>query len=188
MCDALAKMTTPEAQTEGLLNEWMVLARHSKRVHEEASCHFRKWSDVSMISSIVLGSNSSLLNIVLGSIHLVVVNLSQICLGVTGLGATVIMKLSKQMELDANAINHSEHAQRYSELYRQIRAEVVLLRMNESSYASSTDFLKACAAELNRIEESAPAVPEHVSKRLGAKCTCSPAPFPPRRDSLVVTM
>ena len=42
ICDALAKMTTREAQTEGLLNEWMVLARYDKRVHEEASCHSRK--------------------------------------------------------------------------------------------------------------------------------------------------
>ena len=181
-------MTTPEAQTEALLNEWMVLARHNKRVHEEASSYFRKWADVSMISSIVMGSTSSLLNIVLGAIepvNLVVVNLSQIMLGITGLGKTVIVKLSKQMELDANAIHHSAYAMRYSELHRLIRAELVLLRMNDSSYASSTDFLKTCAAELNRIEESAPNVPEHVSKRLGAKCTCSPAPSPPRRDSTV---
>ncbi len=148
-------MMSPEAQTEGLLNEWMVLARHNKRVHEEASSYFRKWADVSMISSIVMGSTSSLLNIVLGAIehvHLVVVNLSQIMPGITGLGATVIMTLSKQLELDANAIQHSEYALRYSELHRQIRAELVLLRMNDSSYASSTDFLKFCAAELNRIE------------------------------------
>ena len=110
-------MTTPEAQTEALLNEWMVLARHNKRVHEEASSYFRKWADVSMISSIVMGSTSSLLNIVLGAIepvNLVVVNLSQIMLGITGLGATVIMMLSKQLELDANAIHHSEYVMRYS--------------------------------------------------------------------------
>jgi hypothetical protein len=98
------------------------------------------------------------------------------------------MTLSMQLELDAYAINHSESALRYSELHWQIRAELVLLRMNDSSYASSTDFLKTCVAELNRIEESAPAVPEHVSKRLGAKCTCYPAPSPPRRDLTVLTM
>jgi len=182
-------MTTPEAQTEGLLGELMFLARHNKRVHEGALCHFRKLADVSMISSVVLGSTFSLLNIVLGSIepaHLVVVNLSQICLGITGLGAVVITTLSTQLELDANAINHSEYALRYSELYRQVRAELVLLWMNDSRYASFTEFLKTCPAELNCIEESAPAVPKHVSKRLGAKCTCSPAPSPPRRDSTVL--
>jgi hypothetical protein len=81
------------------------------------------------------------------------------------------MTLSKQLELDANAINRSEYALRHSELHRMIRAEIALLRMNDSSYASSTNFLKTCAAELNRIEESASTIPEYVSERLGAKCT-----------------
>jgi len=139
-----------------------------------------------MISSIVLGSTSSLLNVVLGVIqpaHLVIVNISHVVLRLTGLSASVIMTLSKQLELDANAIHHSEYASKCSELHRQIRAELVLFRMNDSSYASSTDFLKTCEAELNRIEESAPPIPEHISKRVGAKCTCSPAPSPARRSS-----
>jgi len=156
---------TPEAQTEALLNEWMVLARQYGRVHDEAASYFRKWADASMISSIVLGSTISLLNVVLGAIqpaHLVVVNLSQIVLGLTGLSTTVITTLSKHLELDANAINHSESASKFSELHRQIRAELVLLQMIDSSYASSKDFLKTCAAELNRIEESSPPIPEHI--------------------------
>ena len=127
-----------------------------------------------------------MLNVVLGVIqpaHLVIVNISQIVLGLTGLSASVIMTLSKQLELDANAIRHSEYTSKYSELHRQIRSELVLLRMNDSSYASSTYFLKTCAAELNRIEESAPLVPDHVSKRVGAKCTYSPAPSPARCSS-----
>ena len=106
-------MATPEAQTEGLLNERMVLARHNKRMHEETSSHFRKWAGMSMISSIVMGSTSSLLNFVLGAIepvHLFVVNRSLICLGITGLGATIIVPLSKKMEPEVNAINHSEYA------------------------------------------------------------------------------
>ena len=76
----------------------MVLARHNKHVHANTPIYFRRWADVSMISSIVPGSISSLFNVVLGSIepvHLVVVNLSQICLGITGLGATATMTLSK---------------------------------------------------------------------------------------------
>ena len=131
-----------------------------------------------MISSIVLGSTSSLPNVVLGTIqrgHLVIVNISQIVLG-------FLDTLSKQLELDSNAINHAEYASNYSELHRQIRAELVLLRMNDNSFASSTDFAKTCVTELNRIEESAPDIPEHISKRVGAKCTCSPAQSPPRRS------
>jgi len=60
--------------------------------------------------------------------------------------------------------------------------KLVLLRMNDSSFASSTDFLKQCAAELNRIEESALAIPEHVIKRVGAMCTFSPAQSPSRQS------
>jgi hypothetical protein len=172
---------TPKAQTEALLTEWMMLARHNKRVHEAASLYLRKWADTSMILSVITGTTSSILNIVLGvldPVQLVVVNLSHIVLGLTGLGATVIMTISKQLDLDALGILHAEYSPKYSELHRQIRAELVLLRMNDSTFASSIDFLKQCAAELNRIEKSAPAIPEHVQKKVGAKCTCSPAQTP----------
>ena len=40
---------SPEAQTEGLLTEWTMLARHTKRVHGAASTYYRKWADTSMI-------------------------------------------------------------------------------------------------------------------------------------------
>ena len=121
-----------------------------------------------MIMSIINGTTSSILNIILGvldPVQLIVVSLSQVLLGLTRLRATVIMTISKQLDLDALGISHAEYSSKYSELHRQIRAELVLLRMNDSSFASSTDFLKQCAAELNRIEESAPAIPEHVQKR-----------------------
>ncbi len=51
-----------------------------------------------MISSIVLESTSSLLNVVLGAIHpahLAIANISQIVLGLTGLLVTVMITLSK---------------------------------------------------------------------------------------------
>ena len=31
------RMSSLEAQTTGLLNEWMALARHNRRVHDEAA-------------------------------------------------------------------------------------------------------------------------------------------------------
>jgi hypothetical protein len=71
---------------------------------------------------------------------------------------------------------------KYSELHLQIRAELVLLRMNDYSFASSIEFFKQCAAELNRIEESASAIPEHVQKKVRVKCTCSPAQYPSRQS------
>jgi hypothetical protein len=73
-------------------------------------------------------------------------NLSQIRMGLTGLGATVIMTISRQLDLDALGILHAEYSSKYSELHRQIRAETVLLWMNDSSFASSTYFLKQYAA------------------------------------------
>jgi hypothetical protein len=35
------KMSSPEAQTEAILNELMVLARHNRQVHDEAATYFR---------------------------------------------------------------------------------------------------------------------------------------------------
>ena len=87
--------------------------------------------------------------------HLIYANLFQICLGLTALGVNVFMTMSKQIKLDTNAINHSKYTLSYSELHRLIRAKLFLLRMNDSSYASSSHFLKTRVAELNRIEESA---------------------------------
>jgi hypothetical protein len=162
-----------------------MLAMHNKRVHGAALTYYMKWDDTFLIMRVITGTTSSILNIVLGvlePVHLVVVNLSQILLGLTGLGATVIMTIRKQLELDALGILLAEYSSRYSELHRQIRSELVLLRINDSSFASSTDFLKQCAAELNWIEESAPAIPGHVVKRVGAKCTCSPAQSPSRQS------
>jgi hypothetical protein len=164
-----------EAQMEGLLTKWMMLARHNKRVHGAASTYYRKWPDTSMIMSIITGTASSILNIVLGvldPVNYVVVNLSKILFGLTGLGATVIMMISKQLDLDALGFLHAGYSSKYSKLHRQICAELVLLWMNDSRYASPTEFLKTCAADMKRIEECAPAIPEHVIKRVGAKCTC----------------
>ncbi len=74
--------------------------------------------------------------------HLTIVNISQNVLDLIGLLATVIVTLSKQLELDSNVTNHSEYASKCRELHRQIRAEFVLLRMNDSSCVSPTEFLK----------------------------------------------
>jgi len=89
----------------------MMLARHNKRVHLAASTYYMKWADISMIMSVITGTTSSILNIVLGVIEPVnydVVNLSQIRLGLGGMGATVVMTIRKQLDLDALGILHAE--------------------------------------------------------------------------------
>jgi hypothetical protein len=59
-----------------------------------------------------------------------------------------------------------------------IRSEFVLLKMNDSSFASSTDFLETCQNELNRIEELAPAIPLLIEEKLGSKYVASPTQSP----------
>ena len=66
-----------------------------------------------MIMNIITETASSILNIVLGvldPVQLVVVNLSQILLGLTGLGATVILTISNQLDLDALGILLAEYS------------------------------------------------------------------------------
>ena len=85
----------------------------------------------SILSSIVLvGTTGSILNIVLGALDpfsSFIVNVAQIAVGASGLVATAIITASKQLELEANTSHHIEHASKYGELCRTIRAELVLI-------------------------------------------------------------
>ena len=59
----------------------------------------------------VLGSTCGVLNIALGAIEpvsFVFVNVAQICLGAIGLLSTGIFVVSKQLDLEANVIQHLE--------------------------------------------------------------------------------
>ena len=167
-------MARPHIETtETSLNEWMALARHNKKLHEASAAYYKTFADTSMLAAVVLGSSGGILNIVLGAIDplsFVLVNVAQIVLGSLGLISTAIITASKQLELEANTLHHLEHASKYSELHRTIRSELVLIRMNDSSFASKTDFLKTIQHELDRIEENAPAIPSHIELKLGAKC------------------
>jgi hypothetical protein len=147
--------------TESVLNTWMVLARRNKKLHHDASAYFKKMAEASMVTALVLWASSGLLNVVLGVLDptTLLINVAQIVLGMTGLSTTIIVQVAKQLELDANNLHHNEAALKYGELHRMIRSGMVLLRRNDSSYASVEDFLKQCQNELNRIEETAPAVP-----------------------------
>ena len=164
--------------TENLLSEWMSLAKHNKKLHEESAAYYKKFADTSVLTAIVMGSTGSILNIVLGAVDpfsFVFVNVAQIALGCTGLIATGIITASKQLEFEKNTLHHIEHANKYGELHRTIRAELILFHMKDSSYASKTDFLKVIEHELDRIEENAPSIPDHIQRKLGPKCVSSPS-------------
>ena len=129
-----------------------------------------------MVTAFVLGASSGLLNVVLGVLDptTILINVAQIVLGMTGLSATIIVQVAKQLELNENTIHYNEAALKHGELHRMIRSELILLRRDNSRYASAEDFLKHCQNELSKIEESAPAVPEHI----GAKYIFSPMQSP----------
>ena len=173
--------SSPNSESpETLLTEWMLMCRHRKRLHNEAYKYYKRYADTSILSAIILGSTAGILNIGLGAIEpisFVAVNIAQICLGAAGLASTAIITASKQLEFEKNALDHLEHAGKYSEIHRSIRAELVLLRMHDSAFASNTDFMKAIQHEIDRIEESAPST-AFIEVKIGAKCTASPTPSP----------
>jgi hypothetical protein len=160
-----------------IFSGWMKLAKHNKQLQEASALYYKKFAEILILSSIVLGNTGSILNIILGALDpfsFVIVNVAQIILGASGLVATVIITASKQLKLEANTLHHIEHASKYVELYRTARAELVLIRLNDSSYASKTDFLKHIEHELDRIELNAPTIPNHIERNLGPKCIASP--------------
>ena len=57
----------PELETtESLLDAWMKLAKWNRVMHEAATDYYGKFEETSAISAIVLGSTTSLLNVVFG--------------------------------------------------------------------------------------------------------------------------
>jgi len=166
---------------ETLLVEWMLMCLHRKMLHNEAYKYSKRYADTSILSAIISGSTSAILNIGLGAIEpisFVAVNITQICLGATGLASTAIITASKQVEFEKNALEHLEHAGKYSVIHRSIRGELVLLRLNDSAFASNTDFMKTIQHEIDRIEESTPSLPGFIEAKIVAKCNMSPTQPP----------
>ena len=91
-------------------------------------------------------------------------------LGVTGLVSAGIMSASKQLGWETkHQLIHEEYTARYSEVVRMINSEETLMRLNDSSYASRGDFIKAVQNELDRIEDHAPPIPGFLETKLGVK-------------------
>ena len=111
-----------------LLSEWMqLIAKENKNMHEEASNFYKAWSDSCMLTSIILGSFSGGLNVILGAVDPLAFMFAQIGLGVVVLTSTGILTASKQLKLDECVIKHQEYSSRFKYLHRTIQAELVLL-------------------------------------------------------------
>ena len=85
--------------SELILNEWMLLARHKKKLQDAAAKYYKICADNSMICAIALGSTNGILNVALGAIEpvsfVLVNNVAQICLGAVGFISTRIVSVSK---------------------------------------------------------------------------------------------
>ncbi len=84
--------------------------------------YYKKTANASMVNVLVLGALSGLLNVMPGVLDptTLLINVSQIVLGMTGLSATIIVQATKQLELDANMIHHNEATLKYGELHIMI--------------------------------------------------------------------
>ena len=164
-----------------LLSEWAGHARQCKRLHEAAASHFSGRSDTGLITAVVLGSAGGVINILLGAVSAEyggVINGSQVALGAVSVASAAIMSVSKQLGWDSRAHTHAEYAGHYSELARLITSERALARLNDSTFASVGELIKKVQAELDRIEDGAPPIPEFIEKRLGVRVPPSPARSP----------
>ncbi len=54
--------------TELIINEWMLLARHNKKLYDVAAKHYKMRADTCMICVVISGSASGILNVALGAI------------------------------------------------------------------------------------------------------------------------
>jgi hypothetical protein len=164
----MSEPSTPQSDSspEQLLNGWMLFARRNIAFHEAAKAHFSTWSDTGLITACVMGSAGGLINILLCSTSGtgVVVNGSQIAMGIISVVSAAIMSISKQLGWESRAHTHDEYAGHYSAPL--ISFERALARLNASSYASGGDLIKKDSAELDRIEDNAPSIPSFIEKKM----------------------
>jgi hypothetical protein len=78
------------------MNEWMALVRRNKKLHQDSSAYFKMAAEGSMVTALVVGASSGLLNVVLGVLDptTILINVAQIVLGMTGLSATIIVQVA----------------------------------------------------------------------------------------------
>ena len=173
MMAPVVELSSPRSDSpQTLLNEWMHFARRNKALHEAARAHYAGLSDAGLITAVVLGSAGRLINILLGPVSAeygagVTLNIFQIALGFISVVSAAIISAAKQLRWETLAHQHDETAMHFAELARMINSERTLARIADSGFASIGDLIKKVQAELDRFEESAPAVPGFLEAKLG---------------------
>ncbi len=122
----------------------------------------------------VLGSSGGLIYILLGAVSAeygggAIMNGCQVALGCASVAYAAIVSVSKQLGWDSRANTHAEYAEHYCELARLITSERALARLNDSTFGSVGELIKKVQADLDRIEDGAPPIPDFIEKRLGAQ-------------------
>jgi len=105
----------------------MQLAKENKNMHEEAANFYKAWTNSCMLTSIILGSFSGALNVILGAVDPLEFIFSQIGLGVVVLTSTGIRTASKQLKSDECIIKHQEYSAKFENLHMTIQDKLVML-------------------------------------------------------------
>ncbi len=89
-------------------------------------------------------------------------NVCQVFLGCACMASVAIMSVSNKLGWDSRENTHAEYAGHYSELARLITSERALARLIDSTLASVGELIKKVQAELDRIEDGAPPIPDFL--------------------------
>jgi hypothetical protein len=93
-------MSTPDLEmNESLITPWMLLARRNEKFHQDSAVYYKRTAEASMLTALVLGASSGLLNAVLGLVDpsTILINVPQVVIGMTGLTASIIVQVAKQL-------------------------------------------------------------------------------------------
>ena len=171
-CDSTSTPRDSLEISHPLLLKWRSVAKKNKRLHEAARAHFKRLADIGALSAIALASVGGFVNILLGVAdveYVNTVNIAQVVIGVTGLASAGVVSASKQLAWETKHERHESYVAMYGEVVRMINSEETLVKLNDSSYSSRGEFIKAVKAELDRIEDHSPPIPGFLETKLGMK-------------------
>jgi hypothetical protein len=75
-----------------------------------------------------------------------------------------VSALSSGLEWPNKADRHDHYALRFGEVVRDINTKCILRRLQDAEYASEGDFIRHMSTYMNRLEESAPHIPQFIEK------------------------
>ena len=142
-----------------LLAKWRDVSRVNKRLHHRAWRQFKRYSDTTTVACIILSLGSAVVNLAYGldGAH---VSAPQLASGCLALVVGSLTSLASSLDWRTKATLHEEYSARFSELVREINTEAVLSReFDDGVFRSTQEFIRHVSAELTRLEDHAPSIP-----------------------------